>query len=91
MAIFSFALSRFSESIKIPEKVASIGDGAFNRCDKLKEITVSSKNPYFKSDEGVLFNKDGSKLICYPSGKNETSYKVPDYVKFIDNLAFEGC
>ena len=41
--------------------------------------------------DGVLFNKDKTELIKYPSGKTETEYIVPDSVKSIENSAFEGC
>ena len=68
-----------------------IGDRAFIGCNNLKTILVSSDNPYFKSVEGVLFNKNGSKLICYPSCKKETSYIIPDNVKSVGDSAFSYC
>ena len=78
-------------SITLSKNVASIGDGVFIECRDLKAITVNSENPYFKSVEGVLFNKNGSKLICYPSNKTERLYRVPDYVKTICDSAFFFC
>ena len=86
---FSFCVSL--SSITIPEKVSSIVYSAFNKCIKLKTITVSSKNSHFKSIEGVLFNKDGTKLVLYPPGIKETSYSVPENVKSIGDYAFWQC
>lgn len=39
------------------------------------------KNSYFRSVEGVLFSKDMSQLIYYPSNKKGDTYKIPDEVK----------
>lgn len=47
----------------------------------MKKINVSEKNSYFRSVEGVLFSKDMSQLIYYPSNKKGDTYKIPDEVK----------
>jgi hypothetical protein len=65
--------------ITIPESVASIGDAAL-RADSLKEITVSPKNQSFTSQDGVLFNKDRTTLIEYPSASTRTGYTIPQSV-----------
>ena len=54
-------------------------------------MEISSENRYFKSIEGVLFNKDGKEMIRYQSGKNETTYIVQEYVKYIGNSSFSSC
>lgn len=36
----------------------------------------------------MLFSADGSKLIAYPSGRNGTSYTVPDGTSSIGTYAF---
>lgn len=46
--------------------------------DKLKEILVSEENVKYMSIDGVLFNKNASKLIFYPYAKGNTSYTVPE-------------
>ncbi len=56
---------------------------------KLKQITISDKNESLSCDEnGVIFNKDKTELICYPSGKVNSEYAVPDTVKRIGKTAF---
>lgn len=55
----------------------------------LKEYVVSPKHPTLKDIDGVLFSKDGSKLIHYPSGRPEEIYKVPSGCSIIGEEAFE--
>lgn len=51
-------------------------------------VIVDAENPYFSSLDGVLFNKDKTKLILYPRGKENTEYEVPSSVVYIDDYAF---
>jgi serine/threonine protein kinase len=76
---------------EMPETVTEIGDRAFSNCDKLMSIKVAAANPsYSSSADGVLFNKDKTKLVRCPPGK-AGSYAVPDGVTSIDNWAFGDC
>ncbi len=76
--------------ITIHAGVAGIGLEAFCECSNLIAIHVDSNNPYYSSEDGVLFNKDQSSLISCPSGKAGT-YKIPDGVINIESWAFGGC
>jgi len=78
-------------SITIPSNIASIGTYAFYGCSKLTQIYVDSENSYYSSAEGVLFNKLSTKLIQYPTGKTEATYKIPNSVTSIESKAFSGC
>ena len=40
------------------------------------------------SEDGILFSKDGTTLLRYPNGKNNTKYIVPDGVQTIGDSAF---
>lgn len=77
-------------AVNIPESASWIGLEAFENCDALKTITVDGGNPICRSVDGILFNKDMTSLLCYPAGRTQTSYKVPDGVKTIDDHAFSG-
>ena len=78
-------------SITIPASVTTIGNSVFGGCTNLTSILVDSENPNYSSDNGVLFNKDKTTIIQYPSGKTETSYTIPNSVTSIGNYAFSNC
>ena len=79
------------ESVTIPDSVEIIGIGAFQKCSNLTELIVSENNKNFLSENGVLFDKNKTSIICYPSGKSETSYIIPDSVTNIYHSAFYLC
>ena len=78
-------------SIYIPNSVTYIGSIAFLSCTSLKAFSVDSANDYYKADSGVLFNKNGTELVCYPAGKAVDNYSIPNSVTTIGNDAFHGC
>ena len=86
----AFAYCSSLTSINIPASVASIGN-EFYSCSSLTDITVDSRNNYYSSVDGVLFNKDKSLLIAYPSGKKDEIYTIPDGVTSIGKSAFTVC
>ena len=57
----------------------------FQACTALESIEVDEDNPIFKAIDGILFNKDGTRLYCYPGGIRAESYTVPDSVTWIGN------
>ena len=78
--------------VTIPSGVTSIGFGVFSYCRSLTGIHVRADNLKYKSDStGVLFSKDGTKLLQYPAGHPGTAYTVPDSVTGIDRYAFAVC
>jgi hypothetical protein len=77
-------------TLKIPASVKKIGDFSFFDATNLTSITVSRDSKYFTSKNGVLFNKEATKLVSYPTGKNLESYKVPTSVKVIGDFSFAG-
>lgn len=78
-------------SIEIPSSIISIGFSAFSYCDDLKNINVDDKNLFYKSINGNLYTKDEKKLIQYATGKNSSSFEVPEGVESIEPFAFYNC
>ena len=78
-------------NITIPDSVTSIGSYAFYYCNSLTSIIVDENNKNYSSLDGVLFNKDKTALVCYPAGKTNTSYTIPNSVTSISYGAFCGC
>ncbi len=57
-------------------------------CDGLTSISVAGDSDNIKSIDGVLFSKDGTKLLCYPASKRGIAYTVPSGVGYISQMAF---
>ncbi len=58
-----------------------------NSCYNVEKIVVDENNQYYSSEDGVLFNKDKTEMICYPPCKPEKTYKIPEGVETIGNMA----
>ncbi len=82
------------ESIFIPDSVIDmiysdmVYKLEFYECVNLKNIVVDENNKYYSSQDGVLFNKNKTELLQYPTGSSRTSYKIPDGVRKIKIKAF---
>lgn len=74
--------------ISIPSSMTSIGENAFLNCKSLTSIVVAAENMYYKSDDGVLFDKNMTTLIIYPRGKQGEEYTIPQSVEHIAKNAF---
>ncbi len=78
-------------SVIIPNSVTKIGNSVFANCGSLTEINVDENNTSYLSENGILFNKDGTVLVQYPAGKADKSYSIPYIVTKINESAFDGC
>ncbi|MDR1400050.1 MAG: leucine-rich repeat domain-containing protein [Treponema sp.] len=56
-------------SLFIPASVTRIDAGAFTGCSSLTAIEVDPRNQHYHESQGVLFDKAGTTLLYYPSGK----------------------
>ena len=78
-------------NINIPEKVTNIGYGVYEGCSRLTSIEADSNSINYASENGILFSKDKKKIVCYPMGKEDEEYIIPQEVTSIGNGAFHGC
>ena len=77
--------------VSIPESVTSIYYNSFYECKKLQAINVNDDNTAYTSENGVLMNKNKTRINVYPSGKKESVYNVSSGVTKIDEYAFYNC
>ena len=63
----------------------------FAGCVNLESIEVDEANEWMCSVDGVLFNKDKTKLYAYPAGKKSNTYSIPEGVSWIGGNAFVEC
>lgn len=75
-------------SVTLP-KNATLGSGSFGMCTALTEINVDEESPYYTSIDGVLFNKEKTKLVKFPTGRSDMTYTFPEGVTSIGDEAFE--
>ena len=73
---------------KPAEDTTQATDNVFRGCQKLRMFEVNETNPYFSSNDGVLFNKAGTKLIRYPVGRSVAKYAIPEGTEVIAEAAF---
>ena len=86
-------------SVSIPKSVTKIENvgtdfpewNAFYNSLKISSITVDAGNPNYTSVDGVLFDKEKTTLINYPTAKADITYTIPDGVTTICTYAFNSC
>lgn len=97
----AFVFSSF-DTVYIPKTVSYIS-GNFTQSafyhSKVTNIIVDDENPYFISEDGVVYNKDKTLLVAYPAGRDATDFVIPATVlntygcnaggAFIKTLRFE--
>jgi hypothetical protein len=76
-------------SITIPNSVTNIEYQAFEVCTSLAGITVGEGNPNYASVDGILYDKDKTRIILIPV-KITGNVTIPDGVTEI-GLAFLNC
>jgi len=77
----------------IPASVVNILEKAFDDCPGLISFSAHPDNPKYASEDGVLFNKNKTKLMRYPAGR-KGDYVIPDSVFDVDEYqanVFENC
>ena len=89
------------EVIELPTHLENLG-GAFRlfylnydvnpiyALENLKSIVIHESNPYFSVEDNVLYTKDMTELLYYPSGKTDKIYEMPDFVTNIFSEAFQN-
>lgn len=75
---YNLCFPRSVERVKIPDGITSIGDGAFNLCSKMQELTIPGS---VKTIGEIAF------WTCY----NLVEVNMSDGLETIGNSAFAGC
>lgn len=87
---YAFSRATKLKEIYIPKGVTSIGRQAFTHTEALENIHVDPANPNYKSVDGVLYDKNMTRLIAYPANRSGSHYQTPETLKEIEQYAFAG-
>ncbi len=89
--LINFSNCSYLKSVSVPASLSDYSSIAFLYLPELEEITVDESNPKFYSENGVMFDRETSKLVQYPRGKRDTEYTVPENITEIGDGAFCAC
>ena len=76
-------------SVELPDN-AIISSDTFRGCKNLSKIVLSDTNNNYIVKNDILYNKNMTRILCYPAGIKDTEFFVPDTVKTIGDFAFYG-
>ncbi len=74
-------------TMTISKNVEEIGTQAFANCN-ISNIEVDEANEYFSSEDGVLYDKEQTLLMAFPTFSEITTLEVPATVQSVDTYAF---
>lgn len=77
--------------LSLPATLLDAGNPPFSLADSLQGVSVAAGNPVFSSRDGVLFNKDQTRLVRVPVAWPGDTLVVPGTVTRIENGAFSDC
>ena len=77
-------------SVIIPATVEVIDPAFFQQFPHATAVTVASENAYFKSYNGMLFNRELSSLLLVPEGMEGTAV-LPDELATVPACVFSRC
>lgn len=89
IGLYSFRYAAFEE-VFIPSSVTVFTYNALGDCASLKNIIVDPENPNLTSVDGVLFDKEVSRVIRCPLAKTGV-YRIPESVTELGPDSFNGC
>lgn len=62
--------------VTIGKNVETIGELPFLYCVRLTDITVHAENKNFCDMDGVVYNKEKTEIVAYPSGRKTSEYTL---------------
>lgn len=85
----AFGSASALERLVLPFKLKEIT--ASDECPNLKEIYITPTNGYYKTLDGLLYNKSGRELVWYPQGKDSEELILSEQLDSIRSFALKGC
>lgn len=77
-------------TLNVSASVTSL-DGITSGCPKISTYNIDEGNATYKSVDGIVFTKDGTKLVLYPAARPNTEYTIPEGTTTIPMNTFNNC
>ena len=78
------------EKLIIKSKTPTIADGAFKGLPSLSTIELAAGNTNFTVDDNVLYNKEKTKILCFPQLR-AGEYTMPATITEMGDYQFYNC
>lgn len=79
-----------AKTLNIPANITNFYYSGLNG-SSVTTINVDASNPYYSSKDGVMYSKDMSTLVKFPTAKNISTYSFTESVTEIGRFAFAWC
>ena len=76
------------KKVNIPKNVRIMGDNPFAGCPKLE---ITNESPNFILQDGVLYNREKTVIICYPIKKTAEEFSLPNGIRIVGKHSFFAC
>lgn len=76
------------QELEIPAKTLEVNPGAWRGCTSLKAVRAHASNTNYMDKDGVLYSKDATTVIYYPSYKTDSVYVMPSTVTQLRTYTF---
>jgi DNA modification methylase len=74
--------------VNIPKNVKFMGNNPFAGCPN---IEVNNESPFFNLVDGILYNRDFTRLIYYPISKKDDRYEIKEGCRILGKHSFYLC
>lgn len=78
----------FLQRVTIPASLKKIPGGAFSYSNNCNVFDLDSANSYFSLNEGILYSKDGKRIISIPN-RGRKRFDIPEGVTVISEMTFK--
>lgn len=87
---YAFSSCENLNSISLADSITDIGECPFIDCKNLNNITIENNSATYSLENGILFNKEKTKLILAPRNISG-EYTMPYGVDTVSSSAFDCC
>ncbi len=84
---YAFAYAKL-KNVTLPANLETVELYAFGACSELESFDIPANALNFTVKDGVLYNKDMTKLVLYPTASAVTEFTVPDTVETLAQGSF---